>query len=40
MIGPAGLVEEAFDELARRWTPILNNFDKAGVHRLSLLKCF
>ena len=28
---PAGLVEEAFDELARRWTPILNNFDKAGV---------
>jgi sugar phosphate isomerase/epimerase len=28
---PAGLVEEAFDELARRWTPILNAFDEAGV---------
>jgi sugar phosphate isomerase/epimerase len=28
---PAGLVEEAFDELARRWTPILNEFDKNGV---------
>lgn len=28
---PAGLVETAFDELARRWTPILNAFDKAGV---------
>ena len=28
---PAGLVEEAFDELARRWTPILNVFDEAGV---------
>jgi sugar phosphate isomerase/epimerase len=28
---PAGLVEEAFDELARRWTPILNSFDEAGV---------
>jgi sugar phosphate isomerase/epimerase len=28
---PAGLVEEAFDELARRWTPILNEFDKQGV---------
>lgn len=28
---PAGLVEEAFDELARRWTPILNAFDDAGV---------
>jgi sugar phosphate isomerase/epimerase len=28
---PAGLVEEAFDELARRWTPILNEFDKHGV---------
>ena len=24
---PAGLVEEAFDELARRWTPILDEFD-------------
>ncbi|WP_421950526.1 sugar phosphate isomerase/epimerase family protein [Pelagibacterium sp.] len=28
---PAGLVEEAFDELARRWTPILDKFDEAGV---------
>jgi len=28
---PAGLVEEAFDELARRWHPILDAFDDAGV---------
>jgi sugar phosphate isomerase/epimerase len=28
---PAGLIEEAFDELARRWTPILNEFDRNGV---------
>ena len=28
---PAGLVEEAFDELAKRWLPILDEFDKAGV---------
>ncbi|HEX3382923.1 MAG TPA: sugar phosphate isomerase/epimerase [Paraburkholderia sp.] len=28
---PAGLVEAAFDELARRWTPILDAFDAAGV---------
>ena len=28
---PAGLVETAFDELANRWTPILNAFDDAGV---------
>ena len=28
---PAGLVEEAFDELARRWTPILDAFDSSGV---------
>jgi len=28
---PAGLVEAAFDELAARWTPILNAFDAAGV---------
>ena len=28
---PAGLVEEAFDELARRWTPVLDAFDEAGV---------
>ena len=28
---PAGLIETAFDELARRWTPILNAFDEAGV---------
>lgn len=28
---PAGLVEAAFGELARRWRPILNAFDEAGV---------
>ena len=28
---PAGLIEAAFDELARRWTPILDAFDEAGV---------
>jgi sugar phosphate isomerase/epimerase len=28
---PAGLVEGAFDELARRWRPILDAFDAAGV---------
>lgn len=28
---PAGLVETAFDELARRWHPILDAFDEAGV---------
>jgi sugar phosphate isomerase/epimerase len=28
---PAGLVEDAFDELAKRWTPILDEFDKQGV---------
>ncbi len=28
---PAGLVEAAFDELARRWRPILDEFDAAGV---------
>lgn len=28
---PAGLVEEGFTELAKRWTPILNEFDKCGV---------
>lgn len=28
---PAGLVEEAFGELARRWLPILNAYDDAGV---------
>jgi sugar phosphate isomerase/epimerase len=28
---PAGLVEEAFDELARRWRPILDAFEEAGV---------
>ena len=28
---PAGLVETAFDELAKRWTPILNAFDTHGV---------
>lgn len=28
---PAGLVEEAFAELARRWRPLLDAFDAAGV---------
>lgn len=28
---PPGLVEAAFDELAKRWLPILNAFDEAGV---------
>lgn len=28
---PAGLIDEAFAELARRWLPILNAFDEAGV---------
>jgi sugar phosphate isomerase/epimerase len=28
---PAGLVEDAFAELGRRWTPILNAFDEVGV---------
>ena len=27
---PAGLVEEAFAELARRWTPIFDAYDEAG----------
>jgi sugar phosphate isomerase/epimerase len=28
---PAGLVEEGFKELAKRWLPILNAFDRSGV---------
>jgi sugar phosphate isomerase/epimerase len=28
---PAGLVETAFDELAKRWKPILDAYDDAGV---------
>ncbi|GAA4427996.1 sugar phosphate isomerase/epimerase [Pontibacter saemangeumensis] len=28
---PAGLVEAGFKELGKRWTPILNAFDEAGV---------
>jgi sugar phosphate isomerase/epimerase len=28
---PAGLIDEAFGELARRWRPILDAFDEAGV---------
>src|ERR1700761_2079408 len=28
---PAGLVEHAFDELARRWRPLLDEADRAGV---------
>jgi sugar phosphate isomerase/epimerase len=27
---PAGLIEAAFDELAKRWLPIFNAFDEAG----------
>jgi len=29
---PAGLVEQGFKELAKRWIPILNQFDDAGVN--------
>ncbi len=29
---PAGLVESAFDELAKRWLPVLDAFDEAGVN--------
>jgi sugar phosphate isomerase/epimerase len=28
---PPGLIDEAFDELARRWRPLLDAFDAAGV---------
>ncbi len=28
---PAGLVNEAFDELARRWTPILDYYEECGI---------
>ncbi|SDE94286.1 sugar phosphate isomerase/epimerase family protein [Terriglobus roseus] len=28
---PVGLVETAFGELAKRWTPILNTFDENGI---------
>ena len=28
---PPGLIDTAFDELAKRWTPILNAFDENGV---------
>jgi sugar phosphate isomerase/epimerase len=28
---PAGLIDEAFAELARRWKPILDEFDRCGV---------
>ena len=28
---PAGLVEDGFKELAKRWVPILNAFDKVGI---------
>ncbi len=28
---PAGLIDEAFKELGRRWLPILQKFDEAGV---------
>lgn len=29
---PAGLVEDGFKELAKRWKPILDEFDKCGVN--------
>ena len=29
---PEGLVEAAFDELAKRWTPILDAFDEQGIN--------
>lgn len=29
---PAGLIDTAFDELGRRWRPILDAFDEAGVN--------
>lgn len=29
---PPGLIETAFDELAKRWKPILDAFDEAGVN--------
>ena len=32
---PAGLVEQGFDELARRWLPILDEFDRCGVDVLN-----
>jgi sugar phosphate isomerase/epimerase len=28
---PAGMIDTAFEELGRRWTPILDTFDKVGV---------
>jgi len=28
---PEGLVDEGFTELAKRWLPILNEFDNCGV---------
>ncbi|SMP33568.1 sugar phosphate isomerase/epimerase family protein [Shimia sagamensis] len=28
---PAGLIEEAFDELAKRWLPVMNAYDEVGV---------
>jgi sugar phosphate isomerase/epimerase len=28
---PAGMIDMAFEELAKRWTPILNEYDKHGV---------
>lgn len=29
---PAGLIEAAFDELARRWLPVLNACDEQGIN--------
>ena len=29
---PVGLIDNAFDELAKRWMPILNKFDECGVN--------
>ena len=34
---PECLVDEAFNELAKRWKPILNKFDEAGVDLCCLL---
>lgn len=29
---PAGLIDEAFDELAKRWRPILDHYEECGVY--------
>ena len=35
---PAGLIETAFTELGRRWRPILDAFDQAGVLLLARVR--